>query len=185
MTPTAAVDSLPTAAPSSAAEGASIIRTPFARSNGTTLSRLLRDASGPMTASLSFPRNAASRTSWTPTTTRRPFRPTPSNRSNLLDVAASIAIAESTGTAASLPLARRLAASRTVARSIAAFLGSAIFSVFRQLIEHRNDAIGFLGRDARQPKQIFALEVDDVIQCAIAAVFEHGNRGRRHAFDLG
>ena len=84
------LDSRPTAAPSSDAPGPSIKRIRFARNIGTTLSRLCRDALGAKIASFSFPRCAASRTCCTPTTTRRPFIPTPSRRMTLRAVSSSM-----------------------------------------------------------------------------------------------
>ena len=56
-TPTAAVEALPTAAPNSRALGASITRTRLASSSGRTLSKLVRAASGAITASFSLPFN--------------------------------------------------------------------------------------------------------------------------------
>src|SRR5690606_37198461 len=81
-TPTVTVDSRPTAAPSSDADGTSSLLTRRASSSGTSLSKLCREASIATTASRRRPRKAASRTCCTPTTAVRARTPKPTSLSS-------------------------------------------------------------------------------------------------------
>src|SRR5687768_6070953 len=77
ITPTTATASRSATEPSSSAEKPSITGTERAFSTPATLSKLFCDASFATSASLSFPRFAASFTCCTPTTASRPRRPRP------------------------------------------------------------------------------------------------------------
>src|ERR1035437_5462426 len=172
--PITAVASLPTAAPSEAALIPSTIRTLFASSSGTTLSRLFFDASRATIASFNVPFAAASLTRSTPITASRPRTPSPASPSTFFHATLFAASTDA-------PSDRRAALGRSgIGRVIlfaAAFRGD--------LVDERHQAIGLFRRDAGQLEEVLALEVDDVVQRFVAARLEHSHRRRRQPLDVG
>src|SRR3954471_19465249 len=118
-------------------------------SSGSTLSSAFFDASVAMSASFNCPPLAASRTRSTPTTTPRPRTPRPTNLR--IRPIGNDGSGLGFGGIATFALA-------TVIRS--------------QLVHHRDQAVGFARRDAREPQVIFALEIDDVVERLVAALLE-------------